>query len=74
MPQDCPDDDVLAQFVGRALAGHERAAIEEHCEGCESCGALVNHVVEAFAEANRSLPVQSPLAREASRRSTESSS
>lgn len=50
MPQECPDDDVLAQFVGRTLDERERVGIEEHCEGCESCRALVNHLVEAFAE------------------------
>lgn len=50
MATDCPDDDTLALFVGRKLPEAQRAKVELHCEKCPSCGGLVTHLVEAFAE------------------------
>lgn len=46
----CPDDDTLAQFVGRMLSETQRAEVEAHCEACSECRETVTHLVEAFAE------------------------
>lgn len=46
----CPDDDTLAQLVGRMLCETQRAEVETHCEACSDCRETVTYLVEAFAE------------------------
>lgn len=53
MTSGCPDDDTLAQFVGRTLSETQRAEVETHCEACSDCRETVTHLVEAFAESVR---------------------
>lgn len=45
---ECPDDEVLATFVGGAANEVERAMIETHVDGCNACGELLANLAHAY--------------------------
>lgn len=57
----CADlESLLCEYVEGALAGPERAQVEEHLRVCQPCAALARDATEGLALARRAAPVEPP--------------
>ncbi len=54
--QDCPSEELLAQFVGRELAEPSRRSIETHVGVCPRCEHTLLHLISAFPGQEESMP------------------